>query len=82
MTGVTKIRRNIDSADLLAIDVRIHSQHATKGPEFTFGVHTAVCLHQKDVLESGTIPPPFYSDHDIVRTSCPGRPDNDYITGY
>jgi hypothetical protein len=44
---------------------------------------THSCVHTpKDVLESGTIPTPVYSDHNIVRTSCPGRPDNDYITGY
>jgi hypothetical protein len=79
---MSKISREIGNADLLALDVRIHSQKATKGPEFTFHVHTAVCVHQNDVLESGTIPPLVYSDHNIVRISCPGRPDNDYITGY
>jgi hypothetical protein len=55
---MAKISRNIGNADLLAVDVRIHSQNATKGPEFTFRVHTAVCLHQKMCLNQALSHPP------------------------
>ena len=56
--GVTKISRKIGNADLLALGVELHSHNATKGPEFTFRVHTVVCVHQKMRLYQALSHPP------------------------
>jgi hypothetical protein len=43
---MAKTSRKIGNADLLALDVRIHSQNATKDPNPLF-VYTQLCAYTK-----------------------------------